>query len=57
MFSKHIPFFTVFYEYSPSVLIYYKEAKGQKLKEKKKQKKKTNKQIKSICSLVKMLGK
>ena len=53
MFSKHIPFFTVFYEYSPSVLIYYKEAKGQKLKEKKKK----NKQTKSICSLVKMLGK
>ena len=53
MFSKHIPFFTVFYEYSPSVLIYYKEAKGQKLKEKTKK----NKQTKSICSLVKMLGK
>ena len=43
MFSKHIPFFTVFYEYSPSVLIYYKEAKGQKLKEKKKKNKQTNK--------------
>ena len=55
MFSKHIPFFTVFYEYSPSVLIYYKEAKGQKLKEKKKKKK--NKQTKSIYSIVKMLGK
>ena len=48
MFSKHIPFFTVFYEYSPSLLIYYKEASGQKLEKK---------ITKSLCSLVKVLGK